>query len=99
VRETNWNCFLFGGREKITVGGPRGINTPRSRTVTVIFQSSEPLRKISKLPTSEISADCSSYGRNLRDKTRNLRTGKQQGQNSSRSLSFGYGLGFKKDRL
>jgi hypothetical protein len=23
----------------MTVGGPRGINTPRSRTVTIIFQS------------------------------------------------------------
>jgi hypothetical protein len=72
VRETSWNCLLFGGRKKITVGGPRGINTPRSRTVTIIFQSSEPPRKISELPTSEISDDSSPYGRNLRDKTRNL---------------------------
>jgi hypothetical protein len=45
--------------------GPRGINTPRSGTITVIFQSSEPPRKISELPTSEVSADCSPYGRNL----------------------------------
>jgi hypothetical protein len=45
----------------MTVGGPRGINTPRSRTVTVIFQSSEPPRKLSKLPNSETSADCSPY--------------------------------------
>jgi hypothetical protein len=83
----------------MTVGGPRGINTPRSRTVTVIFQSPEPLRKISELPNSEISADCSPYGQNLRDKTRNLRTRKQQGKNSSRSLSLRYGLGFKIDIL
>jgi hypothetical protein len=53
------------GEKKVTIGGPRGINTPRSRTVTAIFQSSEPPRKISELPTFEISADCSSYGRNL----------------------------------
>jgi hypothetical protein len=52
------------GEERMTVGGPRGINTPRSRTVTVIFQSSEPLRKISELPNSETSADCSPYGPN-----------------------------------
>jgi hypothetical protein len=85
--------------EEIIVGGPRGINTPRSRTVLVIFQSSEPSRKISELPTSEISADCCPYGRNLRDKTQNLRTRKQQGPNNSRSLSLRYGLGFKKDIL
>jgi hypothetical protein len=53
------NGLLFGGEERMTVGGPRGINTPRSRTVTVIFQSSEPLRKISELPNPEISVDYS----------------------------------------
>jgi hypothetical protein len=36
VRETLYNGLLFGP-EKKTVGGPGGINTPRSRTVTVIF--------------------------------------------------------------
>jgi hypothetical protein len=51
-----------------------GINTPRSRTVTAIFQSSEPSRKILELPTFENSADCSPYGRNLRENLRNLRT-------------------------
>jgi hypothetical protein len=64
VRETP-NGLLFGQRKKKTVGGLGGINTPRSRIVTVIFQSSEPPRKISELPTFEISADCSPYGRNL----------------------------------
>jgi hypothetical protein len=60
----SWNNVLCSGKERVAVGGPRGINTPRSRTVTTIFQSSEPLRKISELPTFEISADCSPYGRN-----------------------------------
>jgi hypothetical protein len=83
----------------MTVGEPKGINTPRFRTVTVIFLCSEPPRKISELPNSEISADCSPYGWNLRDKTRNLRTRKQQGYNSSRSLSLRDGLGFKIDIL
>jgi hypothetical protein len=55
------------GEERMTVGGPRGINTPRSRTVRVIFQSSEPQRKISEHPNPEISADCSPYSRNLQD--------------------------------
>jgi hypothetical protein len=76
----------------MTVGGPRGINTPRSRTVTVIFQSLEPLRKISELPNPEISVDCSPY-------SRNLRTRKQQGHNSNRSLSLRDGLGFMIDIL
>jgi hypothetical protein len=74
VRETTRNNVLCSGRKEITVGGPRGINTPRSRTVTAIFQSSEPPRKISELPTFENSADCSPYGRNLREKLQNLRT-------------------------
>jgi hypothetical protein len=65
VRETLFNGLLFGPGKKKTIGGPGGINTPRSRTVTVIFQSSEPPRKILELPTFEISADCSPYGRNL----------------------------------
>jgi hypothetical protein len=69
------NRVLFRGKKRIAVGGPRGINTPRSRTVTAIFQSSEPPRKISELPTFEIFADCSSYGRNLREK---LGTSEQQ---------------------
>jgi hypothetical protein len=76
----------------MTVGGPRSINTPRSRTVTVIFQSSEPPRKISELPNSETSADCSPYGRNLR-------TRKQQGQNSSRSLFSRKGFRIRIDVL
>jgi hypothetical protein len=83
--------FTVWGEEEDNRWGIKGINTPRSRTVTVIFQSSEPPRKISELPTSEISADCSPHGWNLR-------TRKQQGQNSSRSLTFGNGLEFKKDR-
>jgi hypothetical protein len=66
VRETARNSVLCRGRKKITVGGPWGINTPRSRTVTAIFQSSEPPRKMSELPTFENSTDCSPYGRNLR---------------------------------
>jgi hypothetical protein len=41
------------------------MNTPRSRTVTAIFQSSEPPRKISELLTFEISTDCIPYGQNL----------------------------------
>jgi hypothetical protein len=45
VRETLFNGLLFGPGREVTVGGPGGINTPRSRTVTVIFQSSEPPRK------------------------------------------------------
>jgi hypothetical protein len=53
------------GEKEMAVGGPRGINTPRSRTVKTIFQSSEHPRKISELPTFEISTDCSPYGRNL----------------------------------
>jgi hypothetical protein len=57
--------FTVRAEEEEDRWGTRGINTPRSRTVTVIFQSSEPLRKISELPTFEISADCSPYGRNL----------------------------------
>jgi hypothetical protein len=63
----------------------------------VIFQSSEPPRKISELPTSEISA-----ARTVGTSEKKLGTSKQgnsRGKNSSRSLSFGYGLGFKKDRL
>jgi hypothetical protein len=83
----------------MTVEGPRGINTPISRTVMVIFQSSEPPRKISELPNPEIFADCSPYGRNLREKSRNLRTRKQQGHNKSRSLSLRDGLGFMIDIL
>jgi hypothetical protein len=74
VRENSRNSVLSQRRKKITVGGLWGINTPRSRTVTAIFQSSEPPRKISELPTFENSADCSPYGRNLREKLRNLRT-------------------------
>jgi hypothetical protein len=31
--------LLFGGEERIVVGGPRGINTLRFRTLTAIFQS------------------------------------------------------------
>jgi hypothetical protein len=88
-----------GRRENDRWGGPRGINTPRSRKVTVIFQSSEPPRKISELPNPEISADCSPYGRNLQGKTWNLRTRKQQGHNSNRFLSLRYGLGFRLDIL
>jgi hypothetical protein len=53
------------GRREDDRWGSSGINTPRSRTVTVIFQSSEPLRKISELPNSKTSADCSLYGPNL----------------------------------
>jgi hypothetical protein len=75
VREIGWNDVLSSGKKKITVGGPRGINTPRSRTVTAIFQSSEPPRKISELPTFENSADCSSYGRNLRTTNSRGKTG------------------------
>jgi hypothetical protein len=101
ARWEKWVGTLYysGEGQEMTVGGPRGINTPRSRTVTVIFQSSEPPRKISELPTSEISADCSPYGRNLRDKIRNLRTGKQQGQKQQQISFLWYGLGFRKDRL
>jgi hypothetical protein len=65
VRETLFNGLLFGPGRKKAVGGPGVINTPRSRTVTVIFQSSEPPRKLSELPTFEISTDYSPYGRNL----------------------------------
>jgi hypothetical protein len=57
--------FTVRAREEEDRWGTTGINTPRSRTVTVIFQSSEPPRKISELSTFEISADCSLYGRNL----------------------------------
>jgi hypothetical protein len=42
---------MFGGEERMTVRGPRDINTPRSRTVTVIFQSSEPPRKTRNFQT------------------------------------------------
>jgi hypothetical protein len=57
--------FTFRGKEADNHWGTKGYKYPRSRTVTVIFQSSEPPRKISKLPTSEISADQSPYSRNL----------------------------------
>jgi hypothetical protein len=87
------------GRRENEHWGTKGYKYPRSRTVTIIFQISEPPRKISELPNPEISADCSPYGRNLRDKTQNLRTRKQQGRNNNRSLSLRYGLGFKIDIL
>jgi hypothetical protein len=57
--------FTVRAREEEDRWGTTGINTPRSRTVTVIFQSSEPPRKISELLTFEISTDCSPHGRNL----------------------------------
>jgi hypothetical protein len=89
VRETARNGVLCSKRKKITVGGPRGINTPRSRTVTAIFQSSEPSRKISELPTFENSADCSPYGRNLREKLRNLRTTSSRGKTAAGYFPWG----------
>jgi hypothetical protein len=69
--------------------GPRGINTPRSRTVTAIFQSSKPPRKISELPTIENSADCSPYGRNLRGKLRNLQTTNSRGKTAAGHFPWG----------
>jgi hypothetical protein len=63
------------GKKKMAVGGPRGINTPRSRIVTAIFQSSEPPRKISELPTFEISAD---LARTVGTSEKKLRTSEQQ---------------------
>ena len=39
VRERARKELLFGGRKKKTVGEPRGINTPRSGTVTARFKS------------------------------------------------------------
>jgi hypothetical protein len=99
VRESGWNGVLCRGKKKITVGGPRGINTSRSRTVTTIFQSSEPPRKISELPTFEISADCSPYGQNLREKLRNLQTTNSRGKTAAGYFPWGEYLGYKKDRL
>jgi hypothetical protein len=68
---------------------PRGINTPRSRTVTAIFQSSEPPREISELPTFENYADCSPYGRNLREKLQNLRTTNSRGKTAAGHFPWG----------
>jgi hypothetical protein len=82
VRETGWNNVLCSRKKKITVGRLRGINTPRSRTVTAIFQSSE-------LPTFENSADCSPYGRNLREKLRNLRTTNSRGKTAAGHFPWG----------
>jgi hypothetical protein len=80
--------FTIRAEEEEDRWGPGGINTPKSRTITVIFQSSEPLRKISELSTSEISAGCSPCGRNLRENTRNLRTRKEQGQKQQQISSL-----------
>jgi hypothetical protein len=77
------------GEEEDNRWGPRGINTPRSRIVTVIFQSSEPPRKNSELPTFEISADCSPYGRNLREKTQNLRITNSRGKTAAGLFPLG----------
>jgi hypothetical protein len=79
--------------------GTKGYKYPQIQNSNGHISKSKPPRKILELPNSETSADCSPYGRNLRDKTRNLRTRKQQGQNSSRSLSLRYGLGFMIDIL
>jgi hypothetical protein len=89
VRETGWNGVLCSRKKKVAVEGPRGINTPRSRTVTAIIQSSEPPRKISELPTFENFADCSLYGRNLREKLRNLRTTNSRGKTAAGHIPWG----------
>jgi hypothetical protein len=96
VRETVRNSVLRNGRKLITVGGLWGINTPRSRTVTAIFQSSEPPRKISELPTFENSADCSLYGRNLRENLRNLRTANSRSKTAAGYFPWGEDQGLEK---
>jgi hypothetical protein len=63
--------------ERMTVGGPRGINTPRSRIVTVIsqsrnlreksqnFQTLKPLLTVARMVgTSEIKLGTSEQGNN-----------------------------------
>jgi hypothetical protein len=77
------------GEEEGNRWGTKGYKYPRSRTVTAIFQSSEPPRKISELPTFEISADCSLYGRNLREKLRNLRTTNNRGKTAAGHFPWG----------
>jgi hypothetical protein len=65
VRENELERRSVQGQGENSRWGTKGYKYPRSRTVTAIFQSSEPPRKISELPTFEISVDCSPYGQNL----------------------------------
>jgi hypothetical protein len=65
---------IVRGRRRNNHWGTKEYKYPRSRTVTIRFQSSEPPRKIFELPIPEIFADCSPYGPNLGDKTQNLQT-------------------------
>jgi hypothetical protein len=91
--------FTVQGKEEDNRWGTKGYKYTQIQNSNGYISKFGTSEKNLGFPTSEISTDCSPYGRNLRDKTRNLRTRKQQGQNSSRSLSFGCVLGFRKDRL
>jgi hypothetical protein len=91
--------FTVRAKEEEDRWGTRGINTPRSRTVTVIFQISKPPRKILELQSLKSLLTVARTVGTSEKKLGTSEQGNNRGKNSSRYLPFGCGLVFKKDRL
>jgi hypothetical protein len=69
--------------------GTKGYKYPQIQNSNDYIPESEPPTKISELPTFENSADCSPYGRNLREKLRNLRTTNSRGKTAASHFPWG----------